>query len=110
MFAERHPKLKPWVDSITIHLADVVVYAAGAQHRPRDAGIDRQLSRELAHFLCARDEDFIRDDQLLELIEKARKRLDYFPGAFHPIRSGVHPTAAKTHVVAHHARAGERLE
>ena len=51
----------------------IVVHAASAQHRPGDAGIDRQFGGEFADILCARDQDFIRDDQFFELIEEPRE-------------------------------------
>src|SRR5436190_12176874 len=101
--AQRYAKLKAGIESIAIHFAQVVVHAAGPQHRSGDAGIDRQLGGEPAHALRARDQDLALDQQLLELIEEFWKGLDNFFRALKPLRARVHPATPKSHVVTHHA-------
>src|SRR5579884_956770 len=59
VLAKRNAKIKPVVDAVLIHLADIVIDAAGAQHRPGDAGVDGKFGRKHAHSLRTRDEDFV---------------------------------------------------
>src|SRR5438876_8144090 len=100
MFAQWHAEFEAWIESIAIHLADVVVNSAGSKHWARDAGIDRQLGRKLADILSARDKDLIGDDKLFELIKKRRKSIDNLPGPLHPSGRQVATTTTETHVVA----------
>src|SRR5438876_3352659 len=110
MFAQRHPKLEAWIESITIHFPKVVVEPGSAQHWAGDAGVGGQFGGQLADVLRASDEHFIRYDQLFKFIEKSRKSVDDLPRPLHPARWQIAAATAETHVVAHHARSGERFE
>ena len=59
MIAERDTKLEARIETVAIDFAQVVIYAGGAKHRTGDAGVDRQLGRELADFLSTREQDII---------------------------------------------------
>src|SRR5439155_21240264 len=68
------------------------------------------FSGQFADLLRARDENFVFDNQLFELIEKPRENIDNFLCALQPTPVGVDAASAESHVVAHHARAGEGFE
>ena len=76
VIAQRNAKFEPRIKSVAIHFAKVIIHPAGAQHGAGDAGVDRQLGGKLADILCARDDDLVADNQLLELIEESRETID----------------------------------
>src|SRR5205823_5078089 len=70
--AERHAEIKPVVDAVVIHLANVVIHAAGAQHRSGDAGVDGQIARKNPDVLRACQENFVAGEKLVELVKEPR--------------------------------------
>src|SRR6266699_3596949 len=103
MFAERYPEFESRIESIAIHFPHVVVDPARAKHWASDTGVDRQIGGQLADLLGTGDDNFIRKNERLEFIQKSRERLNNLLCALHPIRSGIDPASAETHVVTHHA-------
>ena len=51
MLPKRHAKIEALVNAVFIHLANIVIDAAGAQHRSRDAGVNRKFLRQHAYAL-----------------------------------------------------------
>ena len=110
LLAQWHTERKAVVNAVLVNLANVVIHSAGPQHRPADARVDGELLRQHADALRAGDEDFIFGQQPLELVEKSRVAIDHLPGLLQPTGRQITTAAAKAHVIAHHPRAGERLE
>ena len=75
VIAQRNAEIEAVVDAVPVHLANVVVDAAGARHGAADAGVDGQFARQHADALGARHQDFVADQQLLKLVEEAGKFL-----------------------------------
>ncbi len=63
-----------------------------------------------ADALRARHEDFVLAQQRLELVEEARELVHHLLRLLQPAGRQVATAAAEAHVIAHHPRAGERLE
>ena len=110
LFSQRHTELKPVVNAVLVHLADIVVDPGGAEHRAGNARVDGQFSGQDADTLRARDEDLVFTEQPLEFIQKSRVLIDHPSCLFEPAGRQVAAATAKTHVIAHHSRPGERLE
>src|SRR5437867_1699184 len=110
MVAERHAKFEARIKAVAVHFTQVIVHPAGAQHRARDAGVNRQLGGKFPDVLRSRDDNFILHNQLFQLVDKLGEAIDERLSSFHPSRRRVAPAPAKTHVIAHHARTGERFE
>ena len=110
MIAQRHAKLETIVDAVAIDLANVIVHTRCAQHGPRDAGVHSQLRLENTYALAARHQNFVRRQQRLELVDKLGQAGDHLARCVEPGRGNIHAAAAEAHVIAHHARAGERLK
>ena len=110
MVAQRHAERVATVDAVAIHLAEVVVHTAGTQHRAGDAGADGKFSGQLAHALRAGHEDFVAGEKFIKLIQKPRILGHDFLRPVQPAVRQVTPTATKAHIIAHHARARERLD
>src|SRR3989442_503996 len=107
MIAERNSKFKSRIKSVTVNLANVVVHATRTQHRPGNPRADRQLGRKFADILGAADHDLIANHELFELVDETWEKIDNLFCTLHPIRRRVASAAAKTHVIAHHPRAGK---
>ena len=110
MIAERNAEIEAPVEAVLVHLAQIVIHPARPQHRPRDAGVHRQLRRQLSDALGAREQDFVARQEILKLIEKARILVGNLLRAFDPARRQIDATTAEAHVIAHHPRARQRLE
>ena len=110
MIPERHAKVEPVVNSVFVHLAQVVINTARAQHRAGDAGVDRECPRQHAYTLRARHKNLIRGEQILELVQKPWVVFHHFPGFIQPSFGQVHPASAEPHIIAHHPGAGQRLK
>src|SRR6266487_1829361 len=59
MVSEWNSKFKSWINAVTVHFANVVIHAAGAQHRAGDSRIDCQLGRKFSNVLSARAHDLV---------------------------------------------------
>src|SRR5215207_6937356 len=104
MIAERHSEIKPIVNSVMIHLADIVINPGRPEHRSGDARVDREFPGQNSHPLSTGQKNFILAQHSLELIEKAGKLLDHLAGLLHPPRWQVTTATPKAHIVAHHPR------
>src|SRR5215471_4747872 len=99
-------KFETRIKSVAVYFANVVIHTAGAQHRPGDAGVNRQFGREFANVLCASDDDLIAENQFLKLIEKLWEPIRNLLCPGQPLVARIHAAATKAHVVAHHTRTG----
>src|SRR5207245_1147215 len=106
MFSKRDSEGKSGVKSVAIDLANIVVYATRANHRAGNAGINRQLGGEFADILSTADDDFVPENEFLELVEKLREPIDNLFRPGEPLLTRVQAAAAETHVIAHHSRTG----
>ena len=110
VIAQRDAELEARIKPVAVHFAQVVVHAARAEHRSGDAGVDRELGGEDADALRAHHQDFVAGDELFEFVEETRIRLHDFARVRHPDVARIDAATAEAHVIAHHARAAERLE
>ena len=110
MIAERHAEFEAVVDAVVVDLAEVVVDTRAAQHGAGNARVDGQLGAQNSNALAACHEDFVAAEQVFKLVDKARQACDHFARGIEPGRGNIDATAAEAHVVAHHARTGERFE
>src|SRR5262249_22297273 len=103
---ERDAEFEMGIKSVAVYFANVVIHAAGAQHRTCNAGIDRQFGGQFADILGAADDDLVAENQFLEFVEKLREAIDNLSRLSEPLIARVRAAAAETHVVTHHSRTG----
>ncbi len=103
MLAERHLEIEPVVNAVAVHLADVVIDAAGAQHRAGDARVDRQFARQHADALRARHDDFVLVEQRVEFVEEGGEIVDDLLRLLEPVRAARRmrqpPNRMKLHII-----------
>src|SRR5262249_20588535 len=99
--AERDPEFEPWIKSVAVYFANVVIHTARAQHWTRDAGVDRQFRGQSADILGAADDDLVAENEFLEFVEKFREAIDNLFRLGEPFIARLHAAAAETHVIAH---------
>ena len=110
MIAEGYAEFETIVNAVFVDLANIVIDAAGAQAGAGDVGVDGQLARKHADLLGAGHENFVGVEEVFELIEERGIIGDDFARLLQPAGWQVDAATAEAHIVAHHARAGERLE
>src|ERR1039458_5376574 len=110
VFADRHLKIEPAVNAVFVHLAQIVIHAGGAKHRPGDGRIDRQFFRHHADELRAGEDNFILGEKGSKLVKKLAVIADNFFRLRNPLVVDVHADAAEAHIIAHHPRAADRLK
>src|SRR5437764_14105191 len=106
MLPERYPEFEPRIKPVAVYFANVVIHTARAQHRTRDAGVDRQFGGEFADVLGAADDDLVPENKVLEFVEKLREAIDNLFRSGQPFIVRIHAAATETHVIAHHPRTG----
>ena len=105
--ADRHAEVEPAIQTILVHLAHVVLHAAGAGHRAGNAGVDGELLWQDADLLAPSEQDFVVRKQLLEFVEETRKSRGNVLCLLNHRVSEIHADAAEAHVIAHHSRAAD---
>ena len=102
MITERHAEFEARIDAVAIDLPEIVIHPARAQHWSGDSGADRQFGGKFSDALRPRDQDFVRDNQVFELIEELWKGIDDLLRPCEPVRTSIDAATAEAHVVAHH--------
>src|SRR5438046_2929697 len=103
---QRNSKLKPRILSLPIYVPAILIPATGKKLGAGDTRAIRPLRRSFATVLTSLDQDFVLYDQHFEFIEKLRETIDNLFCLCQPIGICIDTTAAKAHVVTHHARTG----
>jgi len=110
VIAQRHAERETVVEAVPIDFAQVIIDAAGPQHRPGDAGVDGQFGGQHSDALQARQDDFIAGHQGFEFVQEPRKLGHQLFRLLEPAFGKIDTAAAKAQVIAHHPRAAQCLE
>ena len=111
VIAERNAEFEAVVDAVFVHLADVVVHAAARSIGPVMLALMASSRGKHADVLRARHENFVPGQQRSRTHRgSAGNSSTTFLRLFQPAGRQIAAATAEAHVIAHHPRAGERLE